>query len=48
MRRKGLIVVGALAVIALVFWLKVEHAIGVCAEAGGRWTDGDCVFAERR
>jgi hypothetical protein len=46
-RKLGVVVAG-LAVIALVFWLKVQHAVGVCAEAGGRWDGSDCLFDERR
>lgn len=46
MKRLAVVAAG-LALVALVFWLKVEHAVGVCAEAGGRWRDGDCLFDER-
>lgn len=45
-RRRVAIALGVLTVLALAFWLKVEHAKGVCDEARGRWVNGDCVFEE--
>lgn len=48
MTNKMAIAVGgwALAVVVLVFGLKVWHAQRVCSELGGRWADGECYFNE--
>jgi hypothetical protein len=45
--RPALAALAGLMVVALVFWLKLQHAQGVCREAGGRWGGGDCLFEER-
>ena len=45
--RAALVALAGLTVLALVFWFKLQHAQGVCREAGGRWGGGDCLFEER-
>ncbi len=45
--RPAWVAVAGLSVLVLVFWLKVQHAVGICEEAGGRWGGGDCLFEER-
>lgn len=44
--RPAVVALAGLTVLAFVFWLKVQHAAGLCHEAGGRWGAGDCLFEE--
>jgi hypothetical protein len=49
--RLAMVLSGVFVVLGLVYWLKVWHAQGICAELGGVWEQaglvGECRFIDK-